>query len=273
MDTLRFRLRLFIFLLFLITVLGTLGFMAVEGLPPADAFYFSIVTIATVGYGDIHPLTTGGKILAIALIITGVGTFLGVVANATELLLDRREKKIRLQKLNMVIGLFFSELGTRLLSYFTRYDPQIEILRKNLVVKGNWSDKDFVDVKKLIRRHPFKVDSQTLRLEEMHGLLEKKGNLLLRLWENPNLLENESFTALIRAVFHLKEELLHREDLTHLPASDMAHIAGDINRVYVLIVSQWLDYMKHLKDYYPYLFSLAMRTNPFDQAASPTVTA
>ena len=173
----------------------------------------------------------------------------------------------------MVIGLFFSELGTPLLSHVTRYDPEIELLRKNLLVKGNWSNKDFVDVKKLIQRHSFEVDSQALRLEEMHALLEKKGNLLLRLWENPNLLENESFTALIRAVFHLKEELLHREDLMHLPASDLAHIAGDINRVYVLIVSQWLDYMKHLKDYYPYLFSLAMRTNPFDQAASPTITA
>ena len=125
MDTLRFRLRLFIFLLILITVLGTLGFMAIEGFSPTDALYFSIVTIATVGYGDIHPLTTGGKILAIALIIMGVGTFLGVVANGTELLLDRREKKIRLQKLNMVIGLFFSELGTPLLSHVTRYDPGV----------------------------------------------------------------------------------------------------------------------------------------------------
>jgi len=38
-----------------------------------------------------------------------------------------------------------------------------------------------------------------------------------------------------------------------------------------LLVHQWLDYMKHLKDNYPYLFSLAMRANPFDQDASPIV--
>jgi hypothetical protein len=34
------------------------------------------------------------------------------------------------------------------------------------------------------------------------------------------------------------------------------------------LIMQWLDYMKHLKHDYPYLFSLAMRTNPFDANAS-----
>jgi hypothetical protein len=38
-----------------------------------------------------------------------------------------------------------------------------------------------------------------------------------------------------------------------------------------LLVQQWLEYVKYLKDNYPYLFSLAMRTNPFDQTASPFV--
>jgi hypothetical protein len=37
-------------------------------------------------------------------------------------------------------------------------------------------------------------------------------------------------------------------------------------------VSGWLDYVRHLKDGYPYLFSLAMRTNPLDETASPVVT-
>ncbi|MEA3222164.1 MAG: potassium channel family protein, partial [Thermodesulfobacteriota bacterium] len=102
MDTLRFRLRVFILLLFIIIIVGTFGFMFIESLSPADALYFSIVTITTVGYGDIHPATQAGKILAVVLIITGAGAFLGVVANATEILLSKREKKMREQKLNMV---------------------------------------------------------------------------------------------------------------------------------------------------------------------------
>jgi hypothetical protein len=64
---------------------------------------------------------------------------------------------------------------------------------------------------------------------------------------------------------------MHREDLAHLPSSDVAHLAGDVRRVYALLVRHWLDYMKYLKENYPYLFSLAMRTNPFDDTATPTV--
>jgi hypothetical protein len=94
----------------------------------------------------------------------------------------------------------------------------------------------------------------------------------VRLLENPTLLEHESFTDLLRAVFHLTEELAYREDLSRSPTSDRAHIAGDINRAYHLLVHQWVDYMEYLKMNYPYLFSLAMRTNPFDREASPIVS-
>jgi len=44
-----------------------------------------------------------------------------------------------------------------------------------------------------------------------------------------------------------------------------------MKRAYILLVSQWLNYMKHLKSDYPYLFSLAVRMNPFDPNASPVL--
>jgi hypothetical protein len=56
-----------------------------------------------------------------------------------------------------------------------------------------------------------------------------------------------------------------------LPDTDRQHLAGDVKRVYNLLVHEWLNYMQHLKDNYPYLFSLAMRINPFDQDASVIV--
>ena len=90
MDAVAFRFKVFAVVLLAVMVLGTFGFMVIEGLSVADAFYFTVVTIATVGYGDIHPNAQTGKILAVVLIVTGVGTFLGVVANATEMMLNRR---------------------------------------------------------------------------------------------------------------------------------------------------------------------------------------
>ncbi len=83
------------------------------------------------------------------------------------------------------------------------------------------------------------------------------------------MLEHESFTELLRAVFHLAEELTYREDVNHLSDIDRQHIGGDITRAYVQLVHQWIDYMHYQKDHYPYLFSLSMRTNPFDTTASP----
>jgi hypothetical protein len=93
----------------------------------------------------------------------------------------------------------------------------------------------------------------------------------MRLLENPILLEHTEFTEMLRALFHLTEELGSRDNLTDLPETDYAHLAKDIQRVYTQLVSQWLDYMIYLKNNYPYLFSLAMRKNPFDETASPIV--
>ena len=82
--------------------------------------------------------------------------------------------------------------------------------------------------------------------------------------ENPNLLEHETFTELLRAVFHLMEELEHRKDLSQLPETDYQHLSGDASRAYDLLIHEWLQYMDHLMSNYPYLFSLALRLNPFD---------
>lgn len=74
------RVGSYLVLLLAVLVLGTVAVMLTEGLSPADAFYFVVVTIATVGYGDIVPHTGTGKIVAIFLIIAGVGTFIAIFA-------------------------------------------------------------------------------------------------------------------------------------------------------------------------------------------------
>jgi hypothetical protein len=110
-----------------------------------------------------------------------------------------------------------------------------------------------------------------VNLEELRGFLASREDFLLRLIENPALFEHESFTDLILALDHLHEELKARGDLSDLPSSDLAHLATDIQRVYSRLVPEWMSYMEYLKAHYPYLFSLAMRSNPFDPAASVIV--
>jgi len=187
-------------------------------------------------------------------------------------LLTIRDKKMRLEKLNMVIGVFFSEVGTELITYLSDFDPKLDDIRKSLVVTSEWSDKDFKNMTSKMENYDYKVDMEIEHLKELRIFLREKKNFMLRLLENPNLLEHEEFTDALRAIFHLTEELSHRDDLENLPETDQKHMKGDISRAYVHLVHQWLDYMKHLKENYPYLFSLAMRTNPFDQSASPIVS-
>jgi hypothetical protein len=170
--------------------------------------------------------------------------------------------------MNMVIGAFFSELGTTILTFFSDYDPNLEHIRRNLLVANDWSKEEFSRVSKLLKNYSCEIDIEKADLVYTRSFLVQKRDFLLRLLENPILLEHESFTQLLQAVFHLMDELENREELKQLPDSDKNHIAGDIKRAYSLLVVEWLGYMRYARDNYPYLFSFAMRTNPFDQSAS-----
>lgn len=186
-------------------------------------------------------------------------------------LINDMERKNRIEKLNMVIGTFFSQTGTRLLGYFSEADPEIEEIRKYLLVKKDWEKKDFADVNRRLKNYEYAIRAGSLDLKDLRDFLEQRNDSLLRLLENPVMLEHETFTELLRAVFHLTEELLNREDLEELPPSDLEHLEGDVKRAYSFLVYEWVAYMEYLKNNYPYLFSLSMRTNPFDKEASPVV--
>jgi voltage-gated potassium channel len=271
MAAVLFRLRVYLLIFVSVILIGTFGFSVIEGISLLDALYFCIVTIATVGYGDIHPVTTAGKVLAILLILTGVGSFVGVVANGIEILLEQRDTKARVEKMNMLIGAFYSEVGIQLLRLYSRADPHAEEIRNHLKMDADWSSLEFASVRLLIRGHDYRIDIEKIDLENLRELLVQRRDFLLRLLENPMLFEHEAFTESLRALFHLTEELGYRDDLFGLPQADYEHLSTDISRTYALIVFQWLDYMNYLNGNYPYLFSLALRTNPFDQTASPII--
>jgi len=173
--------------------------------------------------------------------------------------------------LHMVVGLFMSEIGTDLLRIFASADPEIEALRGDLEVEQGWTEKEFIRVCDRFASHAYTVDPSRLDYDRLMNFLNDKRELLLRLLENPNLLEHESFTDLLRAVFHLKEELLSRPGFAALPESDLKHIANDAKRAYPLLVQQWIDYLRYLRGNFTYLYSLAVRTNPFSDSASPVV--
>ncbi len=254
----------------LVTVLlcGTLALMRVEGLPFGDALYFSVVTMSTVGYGDVVPFTGAGRAVAGVMILTGVGSFMTAVAATSDHLLSRRAQKERMEKLNMVIGVFFSEAGLHLLRQFAALDTDLDGLRRRLPQGEAWGEKSIARYAASLAGHGFRVAADLPALERIKSFLAEKSGLLIRLLENPNLLEHEGFTDLLWAVLHIKEELEFRFGLHELSQADQAHVQGDVERAYRLLAAQWLAYMRHLKANYPYLFMTAAHRNPFHAAAA-----
>lgn len=245
MFKIRWEIKFSIFLVALSAVLYYFHYMIFK-----DAHHIFLYLIGDIAFVPI-------EVLLVTLIIHRV--------------LDKREKAKLLKKLNMVIGTFFSEIGTNLLKQIIDLDPNVDEIKKHLVIKDKYDNKYISSLIKEIKKNKFEIVSKNDDLYLLNNFLKDKRNFLLRLLENPNLLEHETFTDLLWAVFHLLEELSHRHDLINLTTTDRDHINGDIKRIYTLLIIEWIAYMKHLKQSYPYLFSLAVRTNPFDPDSSVEV--
>ena len=195
-----------------------------------------------------------------------------LVVIVIERVLARREKQAIMQKLNMVVGAFFSEVGDELLQRLLGCFDKNNDIRRNLDVKQSWTHADFKKAMAFAGAIDVQPDCSGIDLNGLREFLLQKRQFLLALLENPNLLEHELFTDVLWATFHLTEELEARGSLSDVPETDIKHISGDIQRVYSQLVVEWLSYVEHLKSKYPYLFSLVARTHPFQEHPSPVVT-
>jgi len=82
--------RFFAPLLILLSVwvIGTIGYIIIDDYTFFDAFYMTVITVATVGYGEVEPLSHAGKLFTAFLIITSFGTFAYAVSSITKFVID-----------------------------------------------------------------------------------------------------------------------------------------------------------------------------------------
>ncbi|MCU0861668.1 MAG: hypothetical protein MUE65_05050 [Methanomassiliicoccales archaeon] len=187
-------------------------------------------------------------------------------------LLQRRERLLKMGKLNMVIGAFYSEVGLAMMRMVDGMQCEPELICRDIKVRKDWNHEDFAQAMAQLRQRKGVVKVEPSGLMAMREHLSQRRDFLLRLMENPNLLEHERFTELLLAVFHLTDELAARGRFDELPGTDLAHLGGDVQRAYAQLVVEWIQYLEYLQRSYPYLFSLAIRENPLDATASPVVT-
>lgn len=178
-------------------------------------------------------------------------------------ILNIREKQLKVKKMDLIISTFYTELGITLIKTLSEFIINFDELKKDLNSNTNWSDINSHKMRKIINDFQVKADSRKGNLESLKCYLIDRKSYMLKVFENPNLMEHDVFTDMLWAIYHIADELDHRGDLLILQLEDSEHISGDIERAYKLLVSEWTYYMNHLNREYPYLYSLAERRNPF----------
>ena len=94
------RLYISLALIIVVTMAGIGGFMVIEGYSLLDALYMTIITISTVGYQEVKPLSHAGKIFNMVLIVTNLGLFTYFISTFTRYFIDG-EFRTHLKHINM----------------------------------------------------------------------------------------------------------------------------------------------------------------------------
>lgn len=127
-------------LIVLIIAMGVVALMVIEGWSFLDSLFMTVITISTVGYREVHPLSNEGKVLIILLIFVGVGTFVYIISSIAEYLVEgrlagvigRRRMKKQIEKLKdhcIVCG--FGRVGYEVAREFDRGGVEFVVIESN----------------------------------------------------------------------------------------------------------------------------------------------
>ena len=119
---------------------GCLGYIIIEGWGFMDALYMTIITLATVGYSEVHAISAPGRVFTLVLIVLGVGYFLYVVGNIIQFLVEgriravlgRRKLDTQIQRLKdhyIICG--YGRIGRVLTRYLTQKYINVVVIERN----------------------------------------------------------------------------------------------------------------------------------------------
>ena len=128
-----------VLIIFIILIYGILGSIYIMGLDIYDSIYYTIITLATVGYGDIIPITPLQKIFSVTLALSGVGVLAYIVtfiiSSVTQNLQDMRSGRIMERKLsdmkNHYILCGFGRVGAAVCEELMKRNQKVIIIEKN----------------------------------------------------------------------------------------------------------------------------------------------
>lgn len=120
--------------------LGTTGYMVIEDWNLMDSLYMTVITLSTIGYGEVNPVSQPGRIFTLILIVMGVGFFLYVLGNVVQFLVEGRIRLILgRHKLDKQIGQLnnhfivcgYGRMGRALCRYLKQKRLKFVVIEKN----------------------------------------------------------------------------------------------------------------------------------------------
>ena len=131
---------------------GTAGYHQLEGMSAVDSLYMTVITLTTVGFQEVQPLSASGRLFTIALILVGVGVVAWVARNAVEISLSeqlwssmsKRRVKHMIEKLSdhyIVCGC--GRMGHAIIEEFQRYGAPFVIVESNVAKTEEFLEMGF----------------------------------------------------------------------------------------------------------------------------------
>ncbi len=131
------RVAIILLLSVILVVFGTLGYMFIQGFSLIEALYMTVITLASVGYGEVRPLDNLGRLFTIVLIVLGVSFIAFTVAYFSQMVLDgnlleayrRRKLKKQLSQLEdhfIVCG--YGQMGQIIVTELTRQQVPVVVI-------------------------------------------------------------------------------------------------------------------------------------------------
>lgn len=191
-----------------------------------------------------------------------------VVTLVIDKLVSYVEKKSNAKRVHVIISSFFTEAGTELMSAMSRFNRNQEELCAILRTE-DFGNKISLKLKKQLKAFRYDIYADPAGLAEIKSRISAHKPYMLRMLENTNLMEHDSFTDMLWAVFHVADELDTR-NLSKLSEPDVDHLSVDVLRAYSALNLEWIGYMDYLEREYPYLFMLAIRRSPFKDYTAGT---
>lgn len=179
-------------------------------------------------------------------------------------IVDKKDMDKKEDEVNMIIGMFYNQVGTEILDILVKSDDCVEEIRECALIKKDWGDKEYQKLYDSFNKYEYCVNIDKIDLENLKNILINNNSFFIDLVLNPMMQTKELFTETLIGVIHVKDELNDRFIGEKLDEYEKEHIKVDLNMAYKLLARRWVDYMFHLQKIYPQMFCKALIVSPFD---------